>query len=1106
MDSYGQIDIYNHFFPVSSIDATDIHAPSHCMHMGTSYVVTYNNRSLPVMIGSDIHNHYFPHDNPLGIRGYYIVSGAFKSVNNIKLKLKYSFSKDRAYFIDKTYVEMKSMSEFYHVEKGKRKIWQLPTNWHDILQHSKNPDVLGIQLKYIKEMTTNKKKKYSPALKEPADIISLAYMLDCWYGFRDSPAEIYRLITSGEMIHDLIEREEDVLACFRTNTWKVKYLLDVYTVSEDMPMHNMIGNLESIRRVTYPTSRENMSVSDREVKDSDRGKICPVQTSDGALCGTVLYLATCAYLTTVDGYSEIEQVLLRNQQVTPQRPHHHHASSKSQSGITADVVVEDKLRNSFDPSSTTKITEELDKLLQQASISPSVPVFHTDMVYLYVNMTYKGPIPETVLSKFNDDDILYVARIDRLCFIFTNIGQIRIRSSSTTNNSPELTSFAASLVPYIRHNPPIRAMFVCSMIKQALSCTTNTTWFPKRLLHGEQPLIEPLMPVPLGNNILAGIMPWHGYNVEDAVVISESMARRFRSIKTVRYTILEDHLLDLYVSINDSVTPHMPLFRKYVPNSVQCVETVSSGLNSGTVAAIEYPVFSNSTDKYCVLTIQRERDLEVGDKLASRHGQKGVISLILPDSSMPRVQQLQHKYTGRHLDLLMNPHTFPSRMTMGHLREMENTGGGYLDIHGISNPIFCGEIYYMALRHQVEDKLQSRVDIGLLNEVALQPMKGRQVSGGLRIGQMERDVLIACNKWDVLHEFWSIDKVSIYVHPVTGFIIHSFQDGYIEHPCRQYFKICLAYIRALGYDILWWPDSNTYRFTTLIASLSSLPTTTSPFDFGLTEALDLRVYYYHSSATAADKSSVLILPLCLRSPLLNSLYTPSKLATPKYMTKIENEIKRLLYSKYGVYHTFVEGHRTNHCLRSVIVPDPSLDLYTVSVPSNTIPDKYGILNRQPSLNVTSLVYVNIVHNDTKCIHINPLLCKLFNADFDGDEMNVFGLTHLPTNDECINARPTQDYILSKYLGMTSLAQFTAYGITAGRSNFELMVKCGSKGKPHNLMHMYSSIVNSNECYYDGISVELWYQLCKDARKSATSISLNTPVTGYLASMCNNMLF
>lgn len=174
------------------------------------------------------------------------------------------------------------------------------------------------------------------------------------------------------------------------------------------------------------------------------------------------------------------------------------------------------------------------------------------------------------------------------------------------------------------------------------------------------------------------------------------------------------------------------------------------------------------------------RPINIGDKMASRHGQKGICSRLWATTDMPWTEN------GIVPDLIFNPHGFPSRMTVGMMIEFiagkaamvngrvyDSTpfvfDEGYpadehfgkvlkeagLNYHGyermysgisgeeLEADIFFGPVYYQRLRHMVYDKFQARADKGPIDPYTQQPVKGRARGGGVRMGEMERDGLIS---------------------------------------------------------------------------------------------------------------------------------------------------------------------------------------------------------------------------------------------------------------------------------------------------------------------------------------------------------------------------
>jgi DNA-directed RNA polymerase I subunit RPA2 len=173
------------------------------------------------------------------------------------------------------------------------------------------------------------------------------------------------------------------------------------------------------------------------------------------------------------------------------------------------------------------------------------------------------------------------------------------------------------------------------------------------------------------------------------------------------------------------------------------------------------------------------RSPNIGDKFSSRHGQKGVLSQKWPATDMPFTE------SGMQPDIIINPHAFPSRMTIGMFVESlagksgalhgiaqdstpfkfneDNTAGDYFgkqlkaagyNYHGnepmysgitgeeLAADIYIGVVYYQRLRHMVNDKYQVRTT-GKISELTHQPIKGRKKGGGIRVGEMERDSLLA---------------------------------------------------------------------------------------------------------------------------------------------------------------------------------------------------------------------------------------------------------------------------------------------------------------------------------------------------------------------------
>ena len=225
---------------------------------------------------------------------------------------------------------------------------------------------------------------------------------------------------------------------------------------------------------------------------------------------------------------------------------------------------------------------------------------------------------------------------------------------------------------------------------------------------------------------------------------------------------------------------------------------------------------TNSNGQKLIKVLMRQvRRPELGDKFSSRHGQKGVCGLIVPQEDLPFTDE------GICPDLIMNPHGFPSRMTVGKMIELLAGKAGVLDgqirfgtafggdsvdscskvlvRHGfhylgkdfmtsglsgepLSAYIFCGPIYYQKLKHMVIDKMHARAR-GPRQVLTRQPTEGRSREGGLRLGEMERDCLIGYGASMLLNErlMTSSDAFKVNVCEECGLIGHP---GWCQN-CRR---------------------------------------------------------------------------------------------------------------------------------------------------------------------------------------------------------------------------------------------------------------------------------------------------------------------------------
>ena len=395
-----------------------------------------------------------------------------------------------------------------------------------------------------------------------------------------------------------------------------------------------------------------------------------------------------------------------------------------------------------------------------------------------------------------------------------------------------------NLINFLEHNPASRNSFSCGQSKQA--CSLYSTNYQVRmdktavvLNNGQVPLVKSryLQYInneenPYGENAIVAIMCYTGYNVEDAVLINEGALQRgmFRTTYFTTYEaheereekndiiIKDDHFGQ--ISKMENVSGLKPDYDYSFLNEHGLVpeETIiddkvvligetsmadqfsnkridrSKVPKKGQLGIVDKSFMTEGEEgeRIAKVRIREERIPAMGDKFASRAGQKGTIGMIIPEENMPYTKD------GVRPDMIINPHALPSRMTIGQMIEcivgkaccMEGVAGECTAFYNKENKlgmfgelltkhnfhstgdeilydgmsgkqlegsIFIGPTYYMRLKHMVKDKINYRAT-GPMTKLTRQPVHGRANDGGLRIGEMERDAVISHGMASFLQE------------------------------------------------------------------------------------------------------------------------------------------------------------------------------------------------------------------------------------------------------------------------------------------------------------------------------------------------------------------
>lgn len=454
------------------------------------------------------------------------------------------------------------------------------------------------------------------------------------------------------------------------------------------------------------------------------------------------------------------------------------------------------------------------------------------------------------MGKATFDDFLNRGIVEYLDVNEENDALITIYEHQVTQSTTHLEiepftvlGAVAGLIPFPHHNQSPRNTYQCAMGKQAIGAIAYNQFnridtLLYTLVYPQKPMVISKTiqligydKLPAGQNATVVVMSFSGYDIEDALVLNKASVDRgfgrcqvFRKYTTelqkypngrrerigdpenegegkVKHRIAKHEALDDdgLAIVGYKVNNGEAMVKKETPLDQT---STGIGLDRGPgefrdssvsyriadPAYIDKVMISQTEKDTTVIKVQtrQTRRPELGDKFSSRHGQKGVVGIIVDQEDLP------FSDSGLSPDIIMNPHGFPSRMTVGKLLEcltgkasivhgrpdygfgdafrshpLEEMNQVLVD-HGFSwegkdyftsgitgEPleayVFNGPIYYQRLKHMVQDKMHSR-SRGPRAILTRQPTEGRSRDGGLRLGEMERDCLIAYGASQLLLE------------------------------------------------------------------------------------------------------------------------------------------------------------------------------------------------------------------------------------------------------------------------------------------------------------------------------------------------------------------
>lgn len=608
-------------------------------------------------------------------------------------------------------------------------------------------------------------------------------------------------------------------------------------VAEKLNFYRFISHFRMVHRGSFFAQLKTTSV--RKLLPESWGFMCPVHTPDGAPCGLLNHLAhKCKIATSAVDTSSIPDLVATLG-----------VSSTAQGVAGTSVVVQldgrvlgycsaDQARSiastlrSMKVNGSSKVPRELEIGLVPTSRGgqyPGLYMFaHPARMYRPVKylpsgkLDYIGPFEQPFMSIACTDPEIVPNDSTHVEYHPTNI-----------------FSIVANMTPFSDYNQSPRNMYQCQMGKQTMGTPGTATRYRSdnktyRIQSPQTPVVRPplhneygLDSFPNGTNAVVAVISYTGYDMDDAMIVNKSAHERGFAHGTIYKTKIlhleEDRTKSRSVRTVERLFGFAPGglvrsdWRKILDDDG--LPRIGAQVSEGDIIAASHSVVYNLATRALanhdnITEVHRYKDAEtayveevrlhgsedgpapthsisikfriprspvIGDKFSSRHGQKGVCSQKWPSVDMPFSE------SGIQPDIIINPHAFPSRMTIGMF--VESLAGKSGALHGLaqdSTPfrfedragnraveyfgdqlraagynyygnepmysgitgtelaadIFVGVVYYQRLRHMVNDKFQVRTT-GPVTSTTGQPVKGRSRGGGIRVGEMERDALIA---------------------------------------------------------------------------------------------------------------------------------------------------------------------------------------------------------------------------------------------------------------------------------------------------------------------------------------------------------------------------
>ncbi len=667
-------------------------------------------------------------------------------------------------------------------------------------------------------------------------------------------------------------------------------------LSQFMDQTNSLAELTHKRRLSAlgpgGLSRERAGFEVRDVHHSHYGRICPIETPEGPNIGLIGSLATFArvnkfgfietpYRVVEDGRvtdkivyltADREDEYIIAQANTPVDPASGKIMSDSVVCRYAEEYVDEPAQRvqlmDVSPKQIVSIAtalipflehDDANRALMGANMQrQAVPLLRPDAPIVGTGMEYRAA---------KDSGSLVVAEVSGIVTA-VDAKAITVKTDDGTEKTYEMLKFVRSNAGTCINNRPIVGIGERIMAGQVIADGPSSD-------QGE---------LALGQNVMVAFMAWEGYNYEDAILISERMVKedRFTSIHIEEYeceardtklgpeeitrdipNVGEDALKDLdergIIRIGAEVRPEDILVGKVTPKgeteltaeerllraifgekSREVRDTSLKVPHGEKGKIIDVKVFtrengdelSPGVNQLVRVYVAQKRKILQGDKMAGRHGNKGVIAKVLPEEDMPYMED------GTPVDIVLNPLGVPSRMNLGQILETHlGWAARMLGMH-VATPVFdgahsediaewlqdaglpadgktwlrdgrsgvrfgrpitVGMIYMLKLAHLVDDKIHAR-STGPYSMITQQPLGGKAQFGGQRFGEMEVWALEAYGAAYTLQELLTVKsddvvgRVKTYEAIVKG-------ENVMEPGVPESFKVLIKELQSLALDV-----------------------------------------------------------------------------------------------------------------------------------------------------------------------------------------------------------------------------------------------------------------------------------------------------------------